>query len=147
MAVIVHRGDDADLSIRLTAAPITRLCSALSFLPPFPIRKNDHGTSLSNAPRIHVLHTRSHPIPSRQWHCERPTAVASVPGFVKHQAATSASLASIQDPPLLKAKGRERGRERESTWHGGQRAFALSPPAVYTPPRFRVRQRSKGEVS
>ena len=151
MAVIVHReDDDADLSIRLTA-PITRLCFALAFVPsPFshskerpwdlPLLSLMHYIRLSLAVHAHITSHHGNGIVSAPSPL-RP----SVPGFVKHQAATSASLARLHPrSPTFKS---QREREMERAWHGGQRAFALSPPAVCTPPYSRMRQRSHGEVA
>ena len=94
------------------SAPIS-LCrwrGALSFPSPFSHSKERPWDP--NAPRHvrHSHHTRSHHITSRQWHCESERARSLQPGFVKHQAAERRRhrFASIQDPPLLKAKGRER---------------------------------------
>ena len=73
-------------------------------------------------PSLSLLHHVRHSHYTRSHHgngivsAHRPLARSvgrSVPGFVKHQAASS--IASIQDPPLLKAKGREGRREGRAT--------------------------------
>ena len=121
------------------------LCACFRSFPLFPFERTTMGppSPLSNARSLAVhAHITSHhgngivsALPSAVC---RSQASLSIKQRRRHR-----SPASIQDPPLLKAKG----REGERAWHGGQRAFALSPPAVCTPPYSRVLQRSHGEVA
>ena len=57
------------------------LCACFRSFPLFPFERTTMGppSPLSNALHTPLSRcTRSHHIPSRQWHCERPVAVASV---------------------------------------------------------------------